>query len=32
MKTTEKELSPIQLWKEKGIVKGDFEFQCGGCF
>ena len=30
MKTTEKELSPIQLWKEKGIVKGDFEFQCGG--
>ena len=30
MKTTEKELSPIQLWKENGIVKGDFEFQCGG--
>lgn len=30
MKTTEKELSPIELWKEKGIVKGDFEFQCGG--
>lgn len=30
MKTTEKELSPIQLWKELGIVRGEFEFQCGG--
>jgi hypothetical protein len=30
MKTTEKELSPIQLWKENGIVRGEFEFQCGG--
>lgn len=30
MKATEKELSPIQLWKKNGIVKGDFEFQCGG--
>lgn len=30
MKTTNVELSPIQIWKEKGIVKADFEFQCGG--
>lgn len=30
MKTTNVELSPIQIWKDKGIVKANFEFQCGG--
>lgn len=30
METTNVELSPIELWKKLGIVKGDFEFQCGG--
>jgi hypothetical protein len=30
METTNVELNPIQLWKKLGIVKADFEFQCGG--
>lgn len=30
METSNVELSPIELWKKFGIVRGEFEFQCGG--